>query len=311
MAATGKKSETGSGEPSDYFGSPNFTEDTSDLFGSWELFADTNGKSPPKQPTASTAPSAPQTPMPLSLAAPIVRNASSVPKLPGRWTGNKGVRHVQKDFLSTSMSVHVGIFQGGPGVKPGRTLGSWNSDISTENLFFLTACHDPKWHFNPRQLGFIPKSQWLDHEMTFGEVVQDFFQKKNSSACRFSHKLFNALRLCDWNQSYFRIVGVAWIDNSFIKVDKQAFARLLGIRSIDGSLFHQQGNFPSHGFIEIGSGDVKGSSAESLDLNGVDFENVRLLYHQDKLFTRDGTEHDIQRCRWAQVRPNLPPDGDS
>ena len=167
---------------------------------------------------------------------------------------------------------------------------------------FYAVCNDISMRFNPKRIGFIPPNLWEDREMTFGECVNDFFQRKNNANSRFSHKLFNALKLSEYNPIYTAFVGVKWLTDTILRVDKRAFARLLGIRSIDGSLFHQQGNFPSHGFFEIGAGDVQKYCPPNLDMTGVDFENVRLLIHTDNLFKRGCTEADIENCRWANTR---------
>ena len=135
--------------------------------------------------------------------------------------------------------------------------------------------------------------------MTFGEIVSTFFQKKNNANSRFSHKLFNALKLSECSPEFPQLVGVSWLTQFILRVDKRAFARLLGIKSIDGSLFHQQGNFPSHGFFEIGAGDAAKFCPPGINLTGVDFENVRLLVHNEQKFRKGCTEFDIINCRWA------------
>jgi hypothetical protein len=167
---------------------------------------------------------------------------------------------------------------------------------------FAAACGDASLVLNPRKLGFIPTTFWGDADTTFGQCVADFFQRKNCAACRFSHKLFNALRLSELGGSYPRLTGVLWLNDMILRVDKVTFARLLGIKSIDGSLFHQQGNFPSHGFFEIGSGDQRRFVPPGIDLTDVDFENVRLLIHPRRQFKKGCTAKDIQQCRWANRR---------
>lgn len=176
-------------------------------------------------------------------------------------------------------------------------------ELPNDEAAFLAACNNPNLRFNPRSLGFIPATLWADQEVTFGDVVTDFFQRKNNANSRFSHKLFNALRLGESSPLFPQLVGVMWLNQNILRVDKRVFARLLGIKSIDGSLFHQQGNFPSHGFIEIGAGDASRMCPPGLDLTGVDFENVRLLIHGENLFKRGCTESDIEHCKWASARP--------
>lgn len=173
---------------------------------------------------------------------------------------------------------------------------------SSDEAAFYAACSNPNLFFNPLQIGFIPMNFWEDRKITFGECVTEFFQRKNNAKSRFAYKLFNALCLAEFDPIYTPLVGVKWLNDTILRVDKKSFARLLGIKSIDGSLFHQQGNFPSHGFFEIGAGDVSRYCPSDLDFTDVDFENVRLLIHTENLFKKGCTKSDIENCRWANGR---------
>jgi hypothetical protein len=175
------------------------------------------------------------------------------------------------------------------------------NDIDAE---FMQICADPAVKFNPHRLGFIPTTFWPDQDSTFDDLVADFFQKKNNSNSRFSHKLFNALKIAEEDPFYVTFLGVEWLTEFILKVDKKVFARLLGIKTIDGSLFHQQGNFPSHGFIELSERAARESLADT-DLEGVDYENVRLLTHQPGIFIRGCTEEGIEHCKWINSRKRV------
>jgi hypothetical protein len=166
---------------------------------------------------------------------------------------------------------------------------------------FAQVCADASITFNPARLGFIPSRVWQDRDVAFGQLVSDFFQRKNNANSRFSHKLFNALRITLEDAFYVEFVGLEWVTDRVLRIDKRVFARLLGIKVIDGSLFHQQGNFPSHGFVELSEANAR-EYVDAEMLAGVDFENVRLLVHQDGTFRRDCTEADIERCRWTSAR---------
>ena len=172
---------------------------------------------------------------------------------------------------------------------------------SSSDKEFQAVCNDPSILFNPHKLGFIPHSYWPDKDFTFGELVKDFFQRKNSKNSRFYHKLYNSLKIFESDPFYAEYLGIEWINNNVLKVDKQKFARLLGIKTIDGSLFHQQGNFPTHGFVELSTNNAKNFVSER-DLVGVDYENVRLLVHQAGVFVRGCTENVIESCRWVNTR---------
>ncbi|EAX95303.1 hypothetical protein TVAG_270940 [Trichomonas vaginalis G3] len=171
-----------------------------------------------------------------------------------------------------------------------------------EDAHFTEALSDTALIVNPVKLGFIPRSRWVDKDFTFGELVAEFFQKKNNASCRFSYKLYNALKLSTLDSKFDSLVGVKWINDYVLHVDKIKFAHLLGIKSIDGSLFHQQGNFPSHGFIEMNTKDVDKLKSE-YDVSDVDYENIRLLTHVDKIFVRNCTERDLESCKWINSRP--------
>lgn len=173
--------------------------------------------------------------------------------------------------------------------------------LAKEEAIFNAALRDPTLFVSPLQLGFIPQSNWQNRFYSFGELVTDFFQRKNHTYCRFSFKLFNALKLSQYCETYAILVGVRWLNDNILRVDKRAFARLLGIKSIDGSLFHQQGNFSSHGFVEIPAEDVA-KICPDVPLAGIDYDAVRILYHADHVFTRNCTESDIENCRWTNSR---------
>lgn len=173
--------------------------------------------------------------------------------------------------------------------------------VSNEENEFETVCADKALTFNPKKLGFIPSKFWEDKEMTFGELVTNFFRRKSNSNNRFYHKLYNALKISEDDPFYSEYVGVEWANPKVIKVDKKKFARLLGIKSIDGSLFHHQGNFPSHGFVELTTQNVA-EYFPNQKIDNIDFDNVRLLIHQAGVFIQGCTEDVINDCKWINVR---------
>jgi hypothetical protein len=172
----------------------------------------------------------------------------------------------------------------------GSIMAPRTFDISS----FDKAIIDPKLMVNPRSLGFIPSSYWTWQDVRFGEVVADFFRRKNSANCRFIHKLYNALLLTTIDAAFVPLVGILWVSDTILKVNRQVFAKLLGIKAIDGSLFHQQGNFPSHGFVEVEPALVRQMFPD------FDFSTERLMMHAEGKFVRGCTEDDVTACRWRQ-----------
>jgi hypothetical protein len=164
---------------------------------------------------------------------------------------------------------------------------------------FEEVCADPTLTVNPTQLGFIPSDAWHGEEVPFGVLVVSFFRKRNSMHCKFPFKLVNALLLTEKEPTFFPWVGIRWVTDTVLFVEKLIFAKLLGIRTIDGSFFHQQGNFPSHGFLELSFQEAQEIAFET-GLGEVDSTNMRFLKHATGALTRKTTELDIHQLKWIR-----------
>lgn len=159
---------------------------------------------------------------------------------------------------------------------------------------FEAAMADNSLIINPKKMGFIPSSFWADKDILFSEIVSDFFQRKNNSNCRFIHKLYNALKMVEYDSKFIPIVGIQWISDSVLRINRIVIAKLLRIKAIEGSLFHQQGNFPSHGFVELDPADVRKIFPD------FDFSIDRLLTHKERIFIKGCTEEEVLKCKWKQ-----------
>lgn len=165
------------------------------------------------------------------------------------------------------------------------------------NKNYREALSDQSLVFKTNQLGFLPANYWISPESTFGSLVTGFFQKKNNSNCRFTHKLFNGLLLVKNFPKMYPLIGLMWVTKDVFKVHKFIFGRLIGIQTIDGGLMHCQGNFPSHGFTEVtGEQFIKLKTQYKLD--DVDQDVVRLMTHKSGNFTQDCTEDILQKIKW-------------
>ena len=158
---------------------------------------------------------------------------------------------------------------------------------------FVKLCTDENLQINTKQDGFIPRKFWDKNPIqSFGWCLANFFQKKNNANARFLYKLHNALILDTLYPELSPYIGVSWLSKSIIRVNKHIFGRFIGVKTVDNSLFHQQGNFPSHGFVEITSSEVQ-KVCPDVNLEGVDFDNVRLLTHTQGIFVQGCTEAQI------------------
>lgn len=73
-----------------------------------------------------------------------------------------------------------------------RSLPTEQPFLLPDDHFFFAACFDTTLIIEPKALNFIPSSFWKEKAVTFGDLVRDFFQKKNHANSRFSHKLYNS-----------------------------------------------------------------------------------------------------------------------
>jgi len=167
-------------------------------------------------------------------------------------------------------------------------------DGADSNKNFREVINDQNKVFCPQEIGFVPTNYWINSSLTFGELVQQFFQRKNNANCRFPQKLFNALLLVQHNPTMWPFVGVKWVSDDTFVVNKYVFGRLLGISACDGGLFHRQGNFPSHGFQEI----LPNDQPPNVEGISIDYDQTRLLRHGARKFTRTCEDDFVNSCKW-------------
>ena len=115
--------------------------------------------------------------------------------------------------------------------------------------------------------------------------------------CKFPIKLYNALKITECRPDLLPYVGVEWITDTVFRVHRDEFARLIGVRAIDGGLFHQQGNFPSHGFRELTFAESNEISLQ-YGLGRPDLSKVRFIKHSSPQFNRYCSQVDMEDCKW-------------
>jgi len=155
----------------------------------------------------------------------------------------------------------------------------------------------------PVDLGFLPFGQWNNVPTSISSLKSSYFSRKNNVSRRFEHKLWNSLKIVEQYPHLFSYIGVAWVSDTVIKVNKTIFASFLGIGCVEGGLFHKQGNFTRHGFEIMKEQDVRASVG--LSISDIDFHTVVLVTNTKGEFGRSSDEQAIQACRWEN--PMSPP----
>jgi hypothetical protein len=150
---------------------------------------------------------------------------------------------------------------------------------------------------NPIDLGFIPRDAWQIQPIPFAGIIPSFFQRRNKIPFTFPCKLVTALLITEHIPQSFAVVGVRWLGCDVIMVDGPVFARLLNVKAVEAGLFHQQGNFPSHGFVELPFEDCQGM-ANDAGFRQFDKSKIRFFRHSSGEFRR-GLEHfDLEKLKW-------------
>jgi hypothetical protein len=137
----------------------------------------------------------------------------------------------------------------------------------------------------PIDLGFLPKSEWTASQFSLWDLRKMYFTRRNGIARQFEFKLYNALCITTAFPAAYEFVGAVWVCDRVMKIQASAFANLLGIHTVQGGLFHKQGNFSRHGFDHI----FKSSSMELAKMpecEEVDDYQVRLYTDRLNRFVR-------------------------
>lgn len=143
-----------------------------------------------------------------------------------------------------------------------------------------------------KALKFVPESEWKSQACSLMELRSNFFTRRNGIGRVFPIKLYHALLITKAFPDAYYFTGVIWITNTVFKVNASLFASLLGIHSVQGGLFHKQGNFSRHKYSQV----MIQSSPEFAampECSDVDDFYVRLFTDPQGRFTRD-TEYNIE-----------------
>lgn len=172
--------------------------------------------------------------------------------------------------------------------------------VKSSDRAFTTATTSDKCVIHADRLNLVPASLWRAvGPVSFGFMVETHFQRRNHAPSRFILKLFNALRITDDNPALYQFMGVKWVNDVVICLNKFAFGQLLGISqpSTDGALLNAQGNFTTHGFVEVTRCDHLAQLNVNEDLVAVhrqDDNNCKFLVHAKGLLTRLVTGSDME-----------------
>ena len=181
------------------------------------------------------------------------------------------------------------------------------------DVAFMRAVMSPFCKVYPASVGLVPTALWKGIEcVRFGELVEVLFQRRNNDNSRFTYKMCNALLLTDDNPDLFCVVGLKWVNDSVMALNKRIFAQLLGIAptSVDGALLNSQGNFSTHGCVEV-SRQVHlialGVTPEQIMEQRVAGEDYRFLVHAKGALKRSTPPAELEQSgiKWKKEALSL------
>lgn len=164
--------------------------------------------------------------------------------------------NVQDDF---GLTIQPGFFDSAPIAMPTAETSVSPQQADQSNfeipLTFEEAYNDPTIVLNPVALSLLPEKYWSQQSqtMTFAQIVKEYFKQNRTQNSTFMLKLYNLLLISSQIPKLQRAIGVRWVNDSVIELSRSALINIFNVResTVDGSMFHRQGNFPTHRFIEI------------------------------------------------------------
>ena len=156
---------------------------------------------------------------------------------------------------------------------------------------------------NPFELELVPRSYWfhLPREIVFKSIIDDYFKQKRCKYGTFIFKLYNILVITSKIPALEFAMGARWVGPRVIEVSRKGVLNVFNIqeKNVDGALFHKQGNFQTHNFIEISMNNYKEYEFYSYKVNNNTEDVIRYYAHAPNIFThRIISEEELSQIRY-------------
>lgn len=162
------------------------------------------------------------------------------------------------------------------------------------------SCEDD-FMVDPKKLKLLPREIWGSKPPArlFSELSTSFF-RRNGRNIRFNFKLHNLLMITKECPQRYPVVGVLFIGPEYILVNGEVLAKVLGVKtdSYRAALFHQQGNFKTHGFVELFPQNIDRNLLfpQYRDIN-INAENESIFTHE--YYNINSNQEDVESMRWV------------
>ena len=144
---------------------------------------------------------------------------------------------------------------------------------------------------------FVPHEYWLLQKRiwTVRELMTSYFRLRTAKHATFQYKLANALKLTASHPDLFRVIGVMWVTDRVIMVNKSILSKLLGVGKATTAIFSTQGVFLTHGFVEVPPACVNPLFDRIPNYN---HGSCKFFTRPDGKFSARSSEDEISVCRY-------------
>lgn len=144
---------------------------------------------------------------------------------------------------------------------------------------------------------FVPKDIWKTEMVNFMDMCTTHFRGKSNKKVKFEHKLWNALQITKTQPMLYPLVGVIWLSDMVIQIDRTHFGALLCLGKSTSALFNSQGSFPTHGFVELSLQELDAMDIRPYSNN---YSDCRFFHRPDGLFCTSSTEKELSQCTYTK-----------
>ncbi|OHT11561.1 hypothetical protein TRFO_18916 [Tritrichomonas foetus] len=172
------------------------------------------------------------------------------------------------------------------------------------DMTFEEAYSNDTLYLMPTALKLLPEKYWESQPktLTFKQLVDDYFKQTRNNNATFMLKLYNLLMITSNVPMLEKAIGIKWVSPRVIEVSRLGLVNIFKVResTVDGAMFHRQGNFSTHQFVEIG--EVNYKKYEFYEYPNIEKipGDTKFFIHEPRVFThRIMTEHELRTIRYS------------
>ena len=194
--------------------------------------------------------------------------------------------------------------------EPNMQISSFNDEnmnyqsIPEQMPTFEDVYNDETCIINPTAIHLLPEKYWSQQPptLTFAQIVNSYFKQNRTQNSTFMLKLYNLLLISINYPILENALGVRWANDNVIEISRSGLVNIFNLRenTVDGSMFHRQGNFPTHKFIEINESNFQQFGFYEYPKMPRIQGDTKFFMHEPHIFTRRPmTEAELKSIKYS------------